>query len=47
MRAGAASERPGEPIPVGTVTTLSDVYAYEPLPTGLTDVEAARECAGC
>jgi hexosaminidase len=36
------SERPGEPIPVGTVTTLSDVYAYEPLPTGLTDVEAAR-----
>ncbi|HEV7897296.1 MAG TPA: beta-N-acetylhexosaminidase [Planosporangium sp.] len=36
------SEHPGEPIPVGTVTTLSDVYAYEPLPAGLTDDEATR-----
>jgi hexosaminidase len=36
------SEHPGEPIPVGTVTTLSDVYAYEPLPAELTEDEAVH-----
>jgi hexosaminidase len=36
------SDRPDEPIPVGIVRTLADVYAFEPVPAELTDAEAAR-----
>ncbi|MFD4673481.1 beta-N-acetylhexosaminidase [Lentzea sp. NPDC058450] len=36
------SESPDEPIPVGTVTTLEDVYAWEPVPEGLTGEEPGR-----
>jgi hexosaminidase len=32
----------GEPIPVGSLLTLEDVYAFEPVPSGLSDVETAR-----
>ncbi|SKA17492.1 hexosaminidase [Marinactinospora thermotolerans DSM 45154] len=34
------SDSPDEPIPVGTVLTLADVYASEPVPTELTEEEA-------
>jgi hexosaminidase len=36
------SEHPGEPIPVGTLLTLAEVYAFEPVPAELTAAEAAR-----
>ena len=34
------SEEPGEPTPVGTLLTVADVYAFEPVPAGLTAAEA-------
>lgn len=36
------STHPGEPIPVGPLLTLEDVYAFQPVPAGLSHVEAAR-----
>ncbi|MFG1608987.1 beta-N-acetylhexosaminidase [Actinoplanes sp. NPDC049265] len=36
------SEDPGEPTPVGTVLPLSEVHAFDPVPPGLTEAEAAR-----
>ncbi|GGM97281.1 beta-N-acetylhexosaminidase [Lentzea pudingi] len=36
------SDSPDEPIPVGTVTTLEDVYAWDPVPEGLTGEEPGR-----
>lgn len=36
------SQDPGEPIPVGTVSTLAHVYAFEPVPSELTPTEAER-----
>jgi hexosaminidase len=36
------SDDPGEPTPVGTRLTLDDVYAFEPIPAGLTEAEAAN-----
>ena len=36
------STRPDEPIPVGSLITLEDVYAFQPTPPGLTAEEAAR-----
>ncbi|MEU8235896.1 beta-N-acetylhexosaminidase [Actinoplanes sp. NPDC048967] len=36
------SDDPGEPTPVGTLLTLSDVYAFEPVPPELSEAEAAR-----
>jgi hexosaminidase len=36
------SADPGEPTPVGTVLSVDDVYAFEPVPPGLTPAEAAR-----
>jgi hexosaminidase len=36
------SDHPDEPIPVGNVTTLEDVYAFEPVPAELTAAEAGR-----
>jgi hexosaminidase len=36
------SDDPGEPTPVGTLLTLADVYAFEPIPPGLSDAEAGR-----
>ena len=36
------SSLPDEPIPVGTLVTLEDVYAFQPVPADLTDEEAAR-----
>jgi hexosaminidase len=36
------STHPDEPIPVGTLLTLEDVYAFEPAPAGLSETEAAR-----
>ncbi|GAA2581195.1 beta-N-acetylhexosaminidase [Dactylosporangium fulvum] len=36
------TDDPGEPIPVGTVLSLADVHAFEPVPDGLTGAEAAR-----
>jgi hexosaminidase len=40
------SDDPGEPTPVGTRLTLADVYAFEPVPPGLTATEAARVIGG-
>jgi hexosaminidase len=40
------SEDPAEPTPVGTVLTLSDAYAFEPVPSGLTPDEQARVVGG-
>jgi hexosaminidase len=40
------SEAPGEPTPVGTLLTLADVYAFDPVPPGLTADEAARVIGG-
>jgi hexosaminidase len=34
------SPDPGEPIPVGTVSTLAHVYAFEPVPAALTAAES-------
>ena len=36
------SEHPDEPIPVGFVRTLEDVYSFEPMPLGLTVEEESR-----
>jgi hexosaminidase len=36
------SEHPDEPTPVGTVLTLADVYAFEPVPAGLTGPDAEK-----
>jgi len=36
------SAGPGEPTPVGTLLTLADVYAFEPVPAGLTGAAADR-----
>ena len=36
------SQDPGEPIPVGTVSSLEHVYAFEPVPSALTAAEAER-----
>jgi hexosaminidase len=36
------SDDPGEPTPVGTLLTLADVYAFDPVPAGLTGAEARR-----
>ena len=36
------SDHPGEPTPTGTVLTVEDVYAFDPVPPGLTPDEAAR-----
>ncbi|MFC7531270.1 beta-N-acetylhexosaminidase [Actinoplanes sp. GCM10030250] len=40
------SDDPGEPTPVGTRLTLADVYAFEPIPEGLTAAEAALVLGG-
>jgi hexosaminidase len=40
------SEDPGEPTPVGTLLTLSDAYAFEPVPSDLTATEASRVIGG-
>jgi hexosaminidase len=40
------SDDPGEPTPVGTLLTLADVYAFTPVPPGLTEAEAARVLGG-
>jgi hexosaminidase len=40
------STDPGEPTPVGTLLTLADVYAFDPVPAGLSDAEAARILGG-
>jgi hexosaminidase len=36
------SDHPDEPVPVGTLLTLADVYAFEPVPAGLSTVERER-----
>jgi hexosaminidase len=36
------SDRPDEPIPIGSVTGVAEVYAFEPVPAELTGPEAAR-----
>ena len=36
------SDDPGEPTPVGTLLALADVYAFDPVPPGLTPAEADR-----
>ena len=36
------SDDPAEPTPVGTRLTLADVYAFDPIPPGLTETEAAH-----
>jgi hexosaminidase len=36
------STHPGEPTPVGSLLTLEDVYAFDPVPADLTPAEAAR-----
>ncbi|MFV0373023.1 beta-N-acetylhexosaminidase [Microbacterium sp.] len=40
------SDAPDEPIPVGTVLTVADVYAFEPIPDALTEDEAALVLGG-
>jgi hexosaminidase len=40
------SELPDEPIPVSISLTLEDVYAFEPVPAGLTDEEAKHVLGG-
>jgi hexosaminidase len=40
------SDDPGEPTPVGTRLTLADVYAFDPVPPGLSGDEAARVIGG-
>jgi hexosaminidase len=40
------SDDPGEPTPVGTRLTLADVYAFEPVPAGLTETESGRVLGG-
>ena len=36
------SDRPDEPIPIGNVTSVEDVYAFEPVPAELSEADAAR-----
>ncbi|MFB8228951.1 beta-N-acetylhexosaminidase [Cellulosimicrobium sp. NPDC055967] len=36
-------DTPDEPVPVGFLTTLDDVYAFEPLPAGLAGPQAGSE----
>ncbi|HEX3647053.1 MAG TPA: beta-N-acetylhexosaminidase [Pseudonocardiaceae bacterium] len=36
------SDHPAEPVPVGSVLTLDDVYRYEPIPAGLTGPAAGH-----
>jgi hexosaminidase len=36
------SDDPGEPTPVGTRLTVADVYAFDPVPPGLSPAEAER-----
>ena len=40
------SAAPDEPTPVGTLLTLAGVYAFEPVPAGLADAEAALVIGG-
>jgi hexosaminidase len=40
------SDDPGEPTPVGTLLTLADMYAFDPIPAGLSAEEAARVIGG-
>ncbi|MDI6103629.1 beta-N-acetylhexosaminidase [Actinoplanes sp. NEAU-A12] len=40
------SDDPGEPTPVGTRLTLAEVYAFDPLPAGLSTAEAALVLGG-
>jgi hexosaminidase len=40
------SDEPGEPTPVGTLLTLADVYAFDPVPAALTPAEAANVLGG-
>ncbi|MFF5294746.1 beta-N-acetylhexosaminidase [Paractinoplanes globisporus] len=40
------SDDPGEPTPVGTLLSLEDVYAFDPVPPGLTESEAAHIIGG-
>jgi hexosaminidase len=40
------SDSPDEPIPVATVTTVADVYAFDPVPAELTVEEAAHVLGG-
>ncbi|WP_433826188.1 beta-N-acetylhexosaminidase [Actinoplanes sp. CA-015351] len=40
------SDDPGEPTPVGTRLTLEEVYAFEPVPGGLTPEQAALVLGG-
>ncbi|MFJ7198929.1 MULTISPECIES: beta-N-acetylhexosaminidase [unclassified Streptomyces] len=40
------SERPDEPIPVSVPVTLADAYAFDPVPDGLTDEQAAHVLGG-
>ena len=40
------SDDPGEPTPVGPLLSLADVYAFEPVPPGLTAAEAKRVLGG-
>jgi hexosaminidase len=40
------SDAPDEPIPVGTRLAVQDVYAFDPVPPGLTAEEAARVIGG-
>jgi hexosaminidase len=40
------SEDPGEPTPVGTLLTLADAYAFEPVPSDLTATESSRVIGG-
>ncbi|GAA5768132.1 beta-hexosaminidase [Streptosporangium roseum] len=36
------SDRPDEPVPIGSVISLRDVHAFEPVPPELTEAEAVR-----
>ncbi|WP_328512077.1 beta-N-acetylhexosaminidase [Streptomyces sp. NBC_00376] len=40
------SEHPDEPIPVSVPVTLADAYAFDPVPDGLSDEQAARVLGG-
>ena len=40
------SDDPGEPTPVGTLLTLADVYAFNPVPATMSEEEAVRVLGG-
>ena len=40
------SDEPGEPTPVGTLLSLAGVYAFDPVPAGLTAAEEALVIGG-